>query len=77
MRATLLVVWLILNGCLSVLFLLDGTLFPSLPCLVVYLPLLVIGVLLGEYLHHRLDEQRFRRLIYGLLGHVFNWISDK
>lgn len=67
MRATLLVVWLTLNGCLSVLFLLDGTLFPSLPRLVLYLPLLVIGVLLGEYLHHRLDEQRFRRLIYGLL----------
>ena len=67
MRATLLFVWFTLNGCLSVLFLFDGTLIPSLPRLVLYLPLLVVGVLLGEYMHHRLNEKRFRQLIYGLL----------
>ncbi len=67
MRATLLVVWFTLNSCLSVLFLFDGTLVPSLPRLIFYLPVIVIGVLLGEYLHHRLNEQRFRQLIYGLL----------
>ncbi|WP_190324562.1 sulfite exporter TauE/SafE family protein [Pseudomonas profundi] len=67
MRATLLVVWLTLNSCLTALFLFDGTLIPSLPRLVLYLPLLVVGVLLGEYLHHRLDEQRFRQVVYGLL----------
>ncbi len=67
MRATLLFVWFTLNGCLSVLFLIDGTLIPSLPRTIFYLPLLVVGVLLGEYLHHRLNEQRFRQLIYGLL----------
>ena len=68
MRATLLVVWFTLNSCLSVLFLFDGSLIPSLPRLVVYLPLLVVGVLLGEFLHHRLNEQRFRQLVYGLLA---------
>lgn len=67
MRATLLVVWFTLNGCLSVLFLFDGTLIPSLSRTVFYLPLLIVGVVLGEYLHHRLNEQRFRQLIYGLL----------
>lgn len=67
MRATLLVVWFTLNSCLTMLFLIDGTLIPSLPRLIVYLPLLVIGVLLGEYLHHRLNEQRFRQVVYGLL----------
>ena len=49
------------------LFLIDGTLIPSLPRTIFYLPLLVVGVLLGEYLHHRLNEQRFRQLTYGLL----------
>jgi len=68
MRATLLVVWFTLNSCLTALFLFDGSLIPSLPRLVVYLPLLVIGVLLGEYLHHRLNEQRFRQVVYGLLA---------
>ncbi|MFT6429062.1 MAG: putative membrane protein YfcA [Halopseudomonas sp.] len=68
MRATLLVVWFTLNSCLSLLFLVDGTLLPSLPRLVFYLPLLVVGVLLGEYLHHRLNEQRFRQLVYSLLA---------
>ena len=68
MRATLLVVWFTLNSCLSTLFLFDGSLIPSLPRLVFYLPLLVIGVLLGEYLHHRLNEQRFRQVVYGLLA---------
>ena len=65
--ATLLVVWLTLNSCLTALFLFDGTLVPSLPRLVLYLPLLVVGVLLGEFLHHRLNEQRFRQVVYGLL----------
>ncbi len=68
MRATLLVVWFTLNSCLSALFLFDGSLIPSLPRLVMYLPLLVVGVLLGEFLHHRLNEQRFRQLVYGLLA---------
>ncbi|MFN3582107.1 MAG: hypothetical protein ACK4VV_16720 [Pseudomonas sp.] len=72
MRATLLVVWFTLNSCLTTLFLFDGSLIPSLPRLVLYLPLLVIGVLLGEYLHRRLNEQRFRQVVYGLLADNFS-----
>lgn len=67
LRATLLSVWFSLNASLSLLFLLDGSLLPSLPRVAGFLPLLVIGVLLGEFLHHRLNEQRFRQVVYGLL----------
>jgi hypothetical protein len=67
LRATLLSVWFSLNASLSLLFLLDGSLMPSLPRVASFLPLLVVGVLLGEFLHHRLNEQRFRQLVYGLL----------
>lgn len=67
LRATLLSVWFSLNASLSLLFLFDGSLIPSLPRLASFLPLLVVGVLLGEFLHHRLNEQRFRQLVYGLL----------
>lgn len=67
LRATMLSVWFSLNASLSVLFLLDGSLLPSLPRVLTYMPLLVVGVLLGEYLHRRLNEQRFRQMVYSLL----------
>lgn len=68
LRATLLCVWFTLNACLSFLLLIDGRLLPALPRLVLFIPLLVVGVLAGEYLHHRVNEQRFRQLVYSLLG---------
>lgn len=67
LRATLLTVWFTLNASLTALFLFDGHLLPNLPRIASLLPLLVIGVLLGEFLHHRLNEQRFRQLVYSLL----------
>ncbi|MFT6464444.1 sulfite exporter TauE/SafE family protein [Halopseudomonas sp.] len=67
LRATLLSTWFSLNTCLCFIFLLDGTLVPALPRVVTFIPLLVIGALLGEFLHHRLNEQRFRVFLYSLL----------
>ncbi|TVP92039.1 MAG: sulfite exporter TauE/SafE family protein [Pseudomonadaceae bacterium] len=67
MRATLLCVWFSLNSSLTLLFLFDGSLLPSLHKVVWYLPILVIGVWAGEILHHRLNEQRFRQFVYALL----------
>lgn len=66
-RATLVLVWFSLNSLLTVVFLLDGSLQAALPRLLWYLPLLPLGIVLGEYLHHRVDEQRFRVLVLCLL----------
>jgi uncharacterized membrane protein YfcA len=66
-RATLLAVWLSLNGLLTLVFALDGSLWPSLPRVVLFLPLLVAGVLAGEWLHHRVDESRFRQVVFTVL----------
>lgn len=66
-RATLLTVWFTLNLTLSTLYLFDGSLAASAGRLVWYLPLLVVGVLVGEFLHHRLNEDRFRQAVYGVL----------
>jgi uncharacterized membrane protein YfcA len=66
-RATLLTVWFTLNLTLSVLYLFDGSLIASADRLVWYLPLLVVGVLVGEFLHHRLNEERFRQAVYSVL----------
>ncbi|MFC4257543.1 TSUP family transporter [Marinobacter lacisalsi] len=66
-RATLLTVWFTLNLTLSAFYLVDGSLIASAGRLVWYLPLLVVGVLVGEFLHHRLNEDRFRQAVYGVL----------
>lgn len=66
-RATLLSVWFTLNLTLSLLYLYDGSLMTSAKHLLWYLPLLVIGVVVGEFLHHRLHEDHFRRAVYGVL----------
>ena len=66
-RATLISVWLVLNSFLTVMFLVDGSLLAALPRLVWYLPVLLLGVVAGERLHHRVDEQRFRKLVFLML----------
>jgi uncharacterized membrane protein YfcA len=75
-RATLVTVWLTLNGLLSVVFLLDGRLLPALPKVAAYLPLLAVGVWLGEHLHRKVSERHFRIAIYCLLivtGALLAW----
>lgn len=66
-RATLLSVWFSLNASLSLLFLVDGRLAAGLPAILYYLPLVALGVLVGEFLHHRLDDRRFRQAVFAVL----------
>lgn len=66
-RATLLTVWFTLNSTLTVLYLWDGRLLSNAGHLLSYLPLLVVGVVLGEKLHHHLHEARFRQAVYSVL----------
>ncbi|MBM7059234.1 sulfite exporter TauE/SafE family protein [Pseudomonas sp. UL073] len=75
-RATLVCVWFSLNSLLTLAFLAKGSLTPALPHIAAYLPLLAVGVLLGERLHHRVAEQHFRIGIYLLLcvtGALLAW----
>ncbi len=66
-RATLVTVWFSLNSLLTVVFALDGSLWPAVPQIAWYIPLLVVGVVAGEFLHHRVDEQRFKQVVFGAL----------
>lgn len=68
LRSTLIAVWLVLNGLLTLVFLADGSLLPALPRLPAYLPAVFVGVIVGEWLHHRIDERRFRQVVYTLLA---------
>ncbi len=67
-RSTLIVVWLPLNAVLCAQLIAAGRLTaqqaPSVGILLLTLPL---GVWLGERIHDRIDEGRFRRMVFSLL----------
>ncbi len=66
-RATLVMVWLLLNGVLALIFLGQGSLQAHARELLFYMPVVALAVGLGNYLHHRLDEDRFRVMVFWLL----------
>jgi uncharacterized protein len=66
-RVTLIVVWLILDTGLSLAFAADGRLLPVLPQVLAYLPVVALGIVLGERLHCRVSEAHFRVAIDLLL----------
>lgn len=67
-RATLILVWFTLNSVLTVLFLAQGRLQAVYVPLLAYLPLVPLGVVIGEHLHHKINETAFRALIYWVLA---------
>lgn len=67
LRATLISVWFTLNSLLTLAFLFDGRLLPALPQIAAYLPLLLVGIVLGERLHRGLGERQFRVATYLIL----------
>lgn len=66
-RATLISVWFSLNSLLTLIFIVDGSLLPALPRIAAFLPVVVVGVIAGEWLHHRISEARFRIAVFLLL----------
>ncbi|MFQ3199310.1 MAG: putative membrane protein YfcA [Zhongshania sp.] len=66
-RATLTTVWFSLNSFLAIAYAFDGSLIPSLNRVIIFLPVLIAGVVIGEYLHHRVNEKRFIRFVYSML----------
>lgn len=69
-RATLITVWLSLNGVLLAMFLWQGRVADVLWPTAAYVPVVVVAVWLGNRLHHGLDEQRFRQQVFRLLALV-------
>lgn len=67
-RATLACVFLVLASLLTLSFAWNGRLGAhTLPATAALLPVLAVALGAGEWAHHRLDERRFRVLVYGLL----------
>ena len=67
-RATLSCVWLVLGSALTTAYALNGRLDGgTLRATAALLPVLGVAIAAGEWAHHRLDERRFRVLVYVLL----------
>ena len=68
-RSTLIVVWFPLNVVLCAQLIAVGRLTTAqAPTIGILLLALPAGMWLGERIHNRIDEERFRLLIFGLLG---------
>jgi uncharacterized membrane protein YfcA len=67
-RATLSLLWLVLNAVLIVTFSIGGRIDRSaLALAAAILPALLLGILVGELVHRRVDELKFRKLVQGVL----------
>jgi uncharacterized protein len=69
LRSTLMVIWLVLNIGLVSYFAVDGRYgLPQLEGLALLAPALVVGMVAGERLHHRLDGRKFRIAVFAMLA---------
>ncbi|MFH1150214.1 MAG: sulfite exporter TauE/SafE family protein [Actinomycetota bacterium] len=67
-RSTLSALWLILNAVLLIVYLCIGKVTAEMAWVsLALLPVLVLGIVLGEWLHARLPERGFRILVFGVL----------
>ncbi len=68
-RSTLTIVWLVLNSALIGFFVVDGRYSINHFVHIAYLiPLVILGVFIGEHLHTALDGKRFRQFTLTLLA---------
>jgi len=83
-RATLSLLWLVLNFILLISYLLSATINQdNLKMTGLLLPALVLGIVLGEILHRKVQEQTFRVVVQiilfftgvSILADSFPWIS--
>lgn len=68
LRSTMSVIWVVMNAALIVTLALDGqyplSFVPKLAAVFLALP---VAVVLGEIVHHRVDERRFAKALFALL----------
>ncbi|MCP5484858.1 MAG: sulfite exporter TauE/SafE family protein [Spirochaetales bacterium] len=67
-RSTLSAIWLLWNSGLSIYFLIRGDIGPEQGFLMAgLLPVVLLGMWMGDHLHHRVSETNFRLIVFGLL----------
>jgi len=70
-RATMTMVWMIINTLNTINSYRTGQLVPEVwQALVLGIPLALVGFLIGNWLHHRVDQDKFMKLVYVVLAVV-------
>lgn len=66
-RATLLATWCSLNFCYMAWFAYNGALQTHISTVTLMLPVLLFAAISGQFIHHKVNETQFKKLIFGLL----------
>lgn len=66
-RATLVSVWFGLNLSYTIVMLAQQKVQPVLPQIAAYIPVIALSIFAGSFLHDKVSNQGFRKVIYGLL----------
>ena len=66
-RATLSAVWFSLNSTLTVWFIISGAFFTNLSKTLSFIPIVIVAIIFGEWLHHRVSEGLFKKIVLFVL----------
>ena len=67
-RATLSLLWAVLNTVIISIYIIEGSINREIAGNVgILLPFIVIGIIIGEKLHHKLDERFFSIIVFSIL----------
>jgi uncharacterized protein len=67
-RATLSAIWFSMNLLLTVIFVYHKQINEdNISTLLIMIPIVLLGIVLGELLHHRINEEKFKLVVYWLL----------
>ncbi|MFN4149993.1 MAG: TSUP family transporter [Candidatus Sericytochromatia bacterium] len=68
MRTNLAIIWLIMNSILLTNYIITNKInYETIKLSLLVLPVIPVGILIGDILHHKIDEQLFKKVVYSLL----------
>ncbi len=67
-RATLSAVWFIMNSLLTIIYIYNAQINTNnIDSLIFIFPIVLVGIILGEFLHNCINEKKFKLIVYCLL----------
>lgn len=68
LRTNLAIIWLIMNSILLSNYIITNKItYETLKLSITILPIIPIGILIGDILHHKMNENLFKKVVYSLL----------
>jgi uncharacterized membrane protein YfcA len=68
MRTNLAIIWLIMNSILLTNYIITNKInYETIKLSLLILPVIPVGIIIGDILHHKIDEEIFKKVVYSLL----------